>query len=234
MSDSPDNQYTQMQLKSYEYEGMSGRMNKENHGHHNANPDYWNILVGDTSDSSYKDKVGLDFGCGCGRNVQNMVTRFKRFDGVDISPTLVSQARANILKDGNDESTFAVYACSGVSLDVLKDNEYDFIMSTIVLQHICVHSIRVGYFREFFRVMKAGGLLSFQMGFGSRSGSVGYFENYYGADGTNGGCDTRVENPDDLVNDLKNAGFVNVTYVIRPPFQDMHSNWIFVKATKPA
>jgi ubiquinone/menaquinone biosynthesis C-methylase UbiE len=234
MSISPDNQYTQMQYNAYEYEGMSGRMNKENHSGHNTNPDYWNILVADTDHPSYKEKVGLDFGCGCGRNVQNMITRFKRFDGVDISPTLVSQAKVNIAKDGHDESKFAIYTCSGVSLDVLKDNEYDFVMSTIVLQHICVHSIRVGYFGEFFRVMKPGGILSFQMGFGNRNGSVGYYDNYYGANGTNGGCDTRVENPEQLINDLKNAGFVDITYVIRPPFQDMHSQWIFVNAIKPA
>ena len=64
----PANRYTSMQRAVYEHEGASGNMNKENHGQHNSNPDYWNILVKDTEDPSFLHKVGLDFGCGCGRD----------------------------------------------------------------------------------------------------------------------------------------------------------------------
>ena len=234
MSVNSENIYTVMQREFYEREGSTGRMNQENHRGHNANPDYWNILVNDTANPSYKEKVGLDFGCGCGRNVQNMIRRFKRFDGVDISSELVSQAKANVLKDGHDESKFALYTCSGVSLDVLKSDEYDFVMSTIVLQHICVHSIRVGFLKEFLRVLKPGGLLSFQMGFGPRPHSVDYYSDNYDADTTNGGCDTRIDSPSQIIDDLTKVGFTQCTYDIRPPFDDHHQNWIFVKATKPA
>ncbi len=234
MSVDPDNIYTVMQRKLYQREGSTGNMNRENHGGHNANPDYWNILVNDTADPSYKEKMGLDFGCGCGRNIQNMIQRFKRFDGVDISSELVLQAKTNVLKDGHDESKFAMYTCSGTSLDVLKSDEYDFVMSTIVLQHICVHSIRFGYLKEFLRVLKPGGLLSFQMGFGPRMNSVDYYSDNYYAKTTNGGCDTRVDSPSQLIDDLTKVGFTQCTYYIRPPFADLHQNWIFVKATKPA
>jgi len=237
MSVDQSNRYTVMQRAFYDREGVTGRMNRENHRGHNANPDYWNILVSETGDPSYKEKVGLDFGCGCGRNVQNMIPRFSRFDGVDISSELVAQAKSNVLKDGVDPSRFALYTCSGVSLDVLKSNEYDFLMSTIVLQHICVHSIRFNYFKEFLRVLKPGGVLSFQMGYGHETmsrKSVDYYANEYGANSTNGCCDTRVESPNQVIDDLRKVGFTECTYVIRPAFDDHHEKWIFVKATKPA
>ena len=57
------NPYTQMQL--HHYETTADLMNVENHRVHNGNPDYWDILVRDT-ESDFRDKVGLDFGCGCG------------------------------------------------------------------------------------------------------------------------------------------------------------------------
>lgn len=222
-----------MQRNFYNREGKTGNMNRENHRGHNANPDYWNILVNDTSDPSYKEKIGLDFGCGCGRNVQNLITRFKRMDGIDISPILVEQARQNILKDGHSPDSFKLYVSDGVSLSGIDDCEYDFIMSTIVLQHIAVHQIRYNYFKEFLRTLKPGGLLSFQMGFGSRAGSSYYYDNNYQSTTTNGGNDVRVDDPFQIVNDLTKIGFVDIEYVIRNPFDDYHANWIFVKARKP-
>jgi SAM-dependent methyltransferase len=223
-----------MQREFYDHEGATGRMNVENHRGHNANPDYWNILVMDTGDQSYKDKVGLDFGCGCGRNVQNLVSRFKRMDGVDISPELVEQARNNILKSGAPQDSFQLYACDGVSLNGLKNDEYDFIMSTIVLQHISVYQIRYNYMKEFYRTMKPGGLLSFQMGYGPRRGSTPYYENNYSSTTTNGENDVRVDDPTQITGDLKAIGFVDIEYQIRDAFDDSHQNWIFVKARKPS
>lgn len=229
----PTNPYTEMQRNFYNREGTTGSMNRENHRNHNGNPDYWNILVSDTSDPSYKEKVGLDFGCGCGRNVQNLIARFKRMDGIDISPVLVEQARANILKDGHSPDSFKLYAGDGVSLSAIDDDEYDFIMSTIVLQHIAVYQIRYNYFKEFLRVLKPGALLSFQMGFGHRDGSTYYYDNNYGSTTTNGANDVRVDDPSQIVNDLAAIGFADIEYVIRNPYDDYHEKWIFVKAKKP-
>jgi hypothetical protein len=54
------------------------------------------------------------------------------------------------------------------------------------------------------------------MGFGNKKpGTVKYYENYYDATSTNSGCDVRVEDPNDLINDLDNIGFKNITYQIR-------------------
>lgn len=230
----PRNRYTQMQLAHYETEGTTGNMNAGNHSNHNSNPDYEGILIADVIGGAFENKRGLDFGCGCGRNVQNTVKYFSIMDGVDISPTLVSQARENLLKDGYNDSRCNFYACDGVSLGCIPSSTYDFVMSTIVLQHICVYEIRLGYLREFFRVMKHGGsLLSIQMGFGpGHYSSVGYYDNNYDAASTNSGCDTRVDSPDQIVKDLENVGFSSVHFKISHPWEDGHQNWIYVKAVK--
>lgn len=230
----PTNRYTAMQRSFYEYEGQSGRMNADNHCFHNSNPDYWNTLVKDTEDPAFLDKVGLDFGCGCGRNVQNLVRRMKRMDGVDISQELVNTSRANLMRDGFDESKTRFYTCDGVSLRILESNTYDFVMSTIVLQHICVYEIRYNYLKEFYRVMKTGGILSFQMGYDSPPNSAyrDYFDNYYEATSTNSGCDTSVSSPFQIQRDLESIGFKNITYKIANAWCDSHAQWIFVRAEK--
>jgi ubiquinone/menaquinone biosynthesis C-methylase UbiE len=230
----PTNKYTQMQKSYYDNEGITGNMNKQNHRGHNNNPNYWSILVSDTLNQEFKTKIGLDFGCGCGRNVINLVNRMKRMDGVDISPELVKTSIINLANMGFDSSRAQFYTCNGVSLNIFEDNIYDFIMSTIVLQHICVYEIRYNYLSDFFRILKSGGLLSFQMGFGDgHFNTKDYYENFYDAESTNSGCDVKVSDPAQIVGDLTKIGFVNITYEITKSFDDFHESWIFVKAYKP-
>ena len=63
-----NNNYTQMQKSSY-------NMGTSNHLEHNDNPDYWDILLGDLKDKNkWKNKKALDFACGKGRNVINMLS----------------------------------------------------------------------------------------------------------------------------------------------------------------
>lgn len=225
-----ENPYTAMQR--HQYERDAEMMNQQNHMFHNANQDYWDILVSDT-EMNYREKVGLDFGCGCGRNIQNLWPRFKRMDGVDISQNNLKHAEENILKSGCSKERFKLYHCNGIDLAPIPSDEYNFIMSTIVLQHIAVHDIRFNYFKEFFRLLKDGGLLSFQMGFGEGYGKARYYENHYEAEGTNSMHDTRVSDPQQIIDDLTKVGFTNIEYRIRPPYSDGHPNWIFVKAIKP-
>ncbi len=229
----PANKYTQMQKSYYDNEGKTGNMNRENHGIHNKNKNYWDILVNDTLDSKFKEKIGLDFGCGCGRNVMNLFDRFKRMDGVDISSELIKTCVDNLtrMKISNDRASF--YTCDGVSLSIFDSAAYDFIMSTIVLQHICVYSIRYNYLNEFFRILKPGGMISIQMGYGDgHPRTRSYDEDYYDATATNSGCDVKVSTPDQIVNDLSKIGFVNIKYEITVSFDDPHKEWIFVKAYK--
>lgn len=224
------NPYTEMQRGFYD--STAHVMNVENHMRHNGNRDYWDILVGDTA-VGFRDKVGLDFGCGCGRNVQNLWMRFRRFDGTDISEGNLAFAAQNLAAAGAPHDAYRLHLCNGVDLDGLPDDEYDFVMSTIVLQHIAVHEIRLSYFREFHRVLREGGLLSFQMGFGEGHGKAHYYENAYHATATNSLHDTLVTDPGQLRGDLEAAGFTSFWYTLRPSFDDGHPQWIFVKAWKP-
>ena len=81
-----ENQYTSMQ-KSF-YESQASNMAIGNHKEHNSNPDYWSILLYPLSQGDWSNKTILDFGCGCGRSVVNVLEKYTigRIDGSDIGP----------------------------------------------------------------------------------------------------------------------------------------------------
>ncbi len=225
-----DNKYTAMQKSQYA-NGTS------NHPEHNQNPDYWDILLGDLRDKEKWDgKVALDFACGKGRNVTNMLNLcdWARVDGIDISEGNISHNKNEYASQNSNW-----YCNSGTDVSELKDNEYDFIMSTIALQHIPVYDIRKSLITDLLRTLKSGGIFSFQMGYGDDLQSelgprVSYFENHYDATGTNSICDVRIQNEEDVIKDLTNIGFVNVTTQIKDSYSDSgHLKWIYVKAYKP-
>ena len=224
-----ENKYTQMQKMQY----ASGT---SNHEEHNRNSDYWDILLSDLKDKEKWDgKIALDFACGRGRNITNMfnLCDWARVDGVDIS-------EGNIEQNKNDyqaqQSNW--YCNNGVDVSELKDNEYDFIMSTIALQHIPVYDIRKSLLTDLYRTLKSGGLFSFQMGYGDGLESelgprVSYFENYYDAKGTNSDCDVRIQSEEEVIKDLESMGFVNITTEVREAYSDSgHPQWIYVKCYK--
>ena len=106
-------------------------------------------------------------------------------------------------------------------------------MSTITLQHICVYDIRFNYLKEFYRVLKPGGLLSIQMGYGEgKAGAVDYYCNNYDATSTNSNCDTMVTDVEQPINDLGKIGFKDIQVFVRPSYSDKHPQWIYCKATK--
>jgi len=227
---SKDNNYTQMQKRSY-HNGTS------NHPEHNDNTDYWDILLGDLKDSDkWSGKVALDFASGKGRNVTNLLSlcNWSRVDGVDISEGNIEFCK---MLYGIRMSNW--YCNNGVDVSDLNDNEYDFIMSTIALQHIPVYDIRKSLITDLFRTLKPGGLFSFQMGYGEGLESpLGprseYYANTYDAHGTNSHHDVRVHNESDVIDDLTNMGYVNITTEVRDAFSDSgHPQWIYVKAYKP-
>lgn len=227
------NQYTKMQKQFYEQ--AAAKMAIGNHLEHNRNKDYWDILLGDIKDlEKWENKKALDFGCGSGRNIKNLLelAQWKRVDGCDISEGNVINSRKYLLDQGFDSDKFDVVVTDGVSLSPLKE-KYDFIMSTIVLQHICVYEIRFCILEDMYKVLNDKGLLSIQMGFGTeKENTIGYYENFYDAQSTNSKCDTRVEDPNELTKDLAQIGFKNIKYEIRESFSDSHGQWIYVKASK--
>lgn len=102
--------------------------------------------------------TALDFGCGIGRLTQALARRFDRVIGVDISPTMIAVAR-----DINHYPAIAEYVCNGhPDLRDVPSRSVDFIYSNIVLQHI-EPQLSIEYLNEFFRLLKPGGVLVFQL-----------------------------------------------------------------------
>ena len=207
-----------------------------NHEEHNTNSDYWDILLSDLKNKErWNDKVALDFACGRGRNVTNMLSLcdWKRVDGVDISNANIEYNKQDF-KNQNSEW----YCNNGVDVSDLKENEYDFIMSTIALQHIPVYDIRKSLITDLLRTLKSGGLFSFQMGYGEGLDSElgrrsSYYDNSYDAKGTNSVHDVRINNEQDVIDDLTNIGYVNITTEVRESYSDSgHTHWIYIKAYK--
>jgi len=93
----------------------------------------------------------LDFGCGVGRLSQALARTFDRCDGVDISETMVELAR----KYNRHGEACQYHVNLESNLALFESNTFDFIFSTIVLQHnppeIAEHCIS-----EFCRVLSPG------------------------------------------------------------------------------
>ncbi len=224
--------YAAMQKSHYE---TTSHLGTSNHKVHNKNPDYMGILLGPIFEM--EGGFALDFGCGHGRNVQNLLAEniFDRVDGVDISAKNIEYATKNILESGFDDSKFSMMVNNGLDVSVLPGNEYSFVMSTITLQHICCHSIRFKLLEGLYESMKRGGILSFQMGYGdSPKKTAGYFDNAYSAVGTNGLHDVRVKNENMIIGDLIKIGFNQeaIAINIRSSMRDHHAKWIYVEAVK--
>lgn len=230
--------YTTMQKNFYDTIASMGNYGTEektdlvvgSYEAHNNWADYDKYLVG-FADESYKSKLALDFGCGPGRGIIKYSHIFQRLDGADIAQTNLKNAEENIRFAGQEVPN--LYLTTGANLGDAPDNTYDVILSTIAMQHICVHEVRYAIFTDMYRVLRKLGRISIQMGFGVSSGKSHYFDNNYDAKGTNSAADTMVENTDYLEGDLLRIGFTNFQYHIRPTGPgDTHPHWIFFSAQK--
>lgn len=158
-----ENTYSKMQKLFYDNENMSPEDIVGSYKWHENFP-YESQLLFKRGDMRFplfedtKDKVALDFGCGPGRMVSRMSSLFKRVDGVDISQRLLDEAK-KLCPNGN------FFLSSGTNLGIAKNNEYDFVFSTIAMQHIAVRSIRLRILESIRKALKEGGKISIQMAF---------------------------------------------------------------------
>jgi len=218
------NRYTRMQEEVY-------RAGTSNHLEHNSNEDYWGVLLGGLADKDFSNSKALDFGCGKGRNVTNLrgITNFSRVDGVDIS-----QGNIDFCLETLPGSMF--YKNNGEDLLGLPSDEYDLVMSTIVLQHIPVYDIRRRLLEEVRRVMRIGGELRIQLGYGpdlQNPKVSGYYDNFYDAAGTNSSNDFRVVDVATVAKDLESIGFSTEDFEIKKSFSDnQHPQWLYLRAVK--
>lgn len=111
-----------------------------------------------TMNVEVRREAALDFGCGVGRLTQALGHYFDTAYGVDIAPSMIDLAKRYnrlgerchyVLNENND-------------LTVFSADRFDFIYSSLVLQHMRPeYSIK--YISEFMRVLRAGGIMVFQL-----------------------------------------------------------------------
>ena len=108
-----------------------------------------------------KRALALDFGCGVGRLTRALATRYAQVVGVDISPSMLEQARA--LNAQFPNVRFVENAAS--RLEFLADGSVDFIYSVFTLHHIPA-PLQRAYVGEFARVLAPDGVAVFQIASG--------------------------------------------------------------------
>jgi len=100
----------------------------------------------------------MDFGCGVGRLSQALAEYFDEVVGVDVSKEMIKQGEA-LVPEGMKLS-FIINEAEDLSQ--IADDEFDFVYTLIVLQHIHPQ-ISHGYLKEFARIVKPGGHVFFQL-----------------------------------------------------------------------
>lgn len=90
--------YVSMQKNYFEAETPS--MAIENHRQHNSNPDYWGILLKPLTQGDWSNKTIIEFGCGCGRNIENILNNItvKEAHGCDISVNNIKYCEKYVLE----------------------------------------------------------------------------------------------------------------------------------------
>jgi ubiquinone/menaquinone biosynthesis C-methylase UbiE len=111
----------------------------------------------------------LDFGCGVGRLTQGLCHHFNHVTGVDISNTMIDGA----MKFNKFGKKCTYITNTEPHLKCLGTNTFDFVYTNIVLQHMPPR-YQVEYIKEFFRILKPGGIALFQVrtAKGNKSGSL--------------------------------------------------------------
>jgi SAM-dependent methyltransferase len=101
----------------------------------------------------------LEIGCGPGRLMRPMASRFGEIHGIDVSDEMVQRAARNLKGIPHAH----VHHTSGADLSPFADESFDFVYSYAVFQHIPSREVVMRYLREAHRVLKIGGLMRVQL-----------------------------------------------------------------------
>lgn len=98
-------------------------------------------------------RLAIDLGCGLGRTLFALASRFDRAVGFDISREMVARVADSPIRPANAEARLT----DGRTLTDTPDACADFVYSTIVFQHIPEWDDIGSYIREVGRVLAPGG-----------------------------------------------------------------------------
>lgn len=105
----------------------------------------------------------LDFGCGVGRLSIALAGTFARVEGIDISESMVRNARERAAARLGSRSERVVYTVNDAAdLALFADDEFGMVLSLICLQHMRQEFAK-RYIAEFCRVTAPGGIVFFQL-----------------------------------------------------------------------
>lgn len=107
---------------------------------------------------SLHGQKAMDFGCGVGRLSQALSPHFDEVCGIDISPIMLELAKEFCPEELNCN----FYLNQKADLSQFENDSFDFIYSSITLQHIRPET-SFQYLEEFMRILKHGGLMVFQL-----------------------------------------------------------------------
>jgi SAM-dependent methyltransferase len=102
-------------------------------------------------------ELALEIGPGLGRICKALAPHFDRVVGLDVSAEMVQRARALV-----DDANVTFEVGDGVTLQPVKAESVDFVVTFTVLQHLPDRRAIVGYLREAARVLRPGGVLAAQ------------------------------------------------------------------------
>lgn len=100
-----------------------------------------------------RHEVALDFGCGVGRLSSALLEHVDRVVAVDISPTMLDEARR--LGRCGDRCTFVLNDRPDLAFQ--PEASVDLVYSSLVLQHL-PSELAEGFLQEFARVLRPGGV----------------------------------------------------------------------------
>lgn len=108
--------------------------------------------------NNFSNKKVLNIGCGIGRLEEFMSPDFGEVYGIDISESMINQAKERLAKLPNVK----LFATDGLSYP-FDDNFFDLIFSYIVFQHMPSREIVEQNFREIYRTLKTSGITKIQI-----------------------------------------------------------------------
>jgi len=100
----------------------------------------------------------LEIGCGPGRLMRPMARRFLELHGVDVSDEMIARAKERL----GDVPNAHPHVSDGSTLAMFGEENFDFVYSYAVFQHIPSREVVFEYLKEARRVLKTGGIACFQ------------------------------------------------------------------------